>query len=97
MENYHVFVTDHTQQHLSVTRRTPHGFTVEADAEIARLKGQQAGDLAGTFSWRLVAKRKDITAERLATVALPPEPKAPVPAEPATQANHQFDPTRPSI
>ena len=64
-------------QHLSVTQRTGTGFTVKADAELATLKGKQACELDGTFSWRVVAKRKDIQGERLAKVLLPPEPQRP--------------------
>lgn len=71
-DSYHVFLTEHdTHQHLIVTKRTPTGFAVEADAEIAGLKGKKTADLAGTFSWRLVAKRKDISPERLAKFELP--------------------------
>jgi hypothetical protein len=71
-DDYHVFLTEHdVHQHLIVTKRTATGFSVQADTEIAALKGKKAADLAGTFSWRLVAKRKDITPERLAKFTLP--------------------------
>jgi len=83
-DDYHVFLTDHSGQYLSVTQRTPKGFTVEADVQIARLKGTQESDLNGTFSWRVVAKRKDIPAPRFETVEIPPEPVLPnIPEPPA--------------
>ena len=78
LDDYHVFLSERdTHQHLVVKDRTPVGFVVEADSEIAALKGRKDSDLSGSFSWRIVAKRKDITAERLATVTIPPEPALP--------------------
>jgi hypothetical protein len=80
LSDYHVFVTEHDDhQHLIVRDRMMTGFAVEADADIAELKGKTVQDVSGTFSWRVVAKRKDITAERLATVTIPPEPTLPPP------------------
>jgi hypothetical protein len=86
LSNYHVFLTEHdTHQHLIVRNRTAAGFAVEADSEMAALKGKQDVDLNGAFSWRVVAKRKDITCERLAPVTIPPEPTLPpVPDVPMT-------------
>jgi hypothetical protein len=78
MENYHVFLTAYDHDHgLHVTKRTPKGFVVEADTALAALKGHQEGELSGTFSWRVVAKRKDITGERFAVITMPPEPVLP--------------------
>jgi hypothetical protein len=78
MGNYHVFLTAYDHDHgLHVTKRTPLGFTVEADAALAALKGRKESELSGTFSWRVVAKRKDITGKRLAVVTMPPEPVLP--------------------
>lgn len=86
LKDYHVFLTENggTHSHLSVHDQTPTGFTVSADHEIASLKGKAATDLNGTFSWRLVAKRADISGERLAkteiphlNVPKPPQPKTP--------------------
>ncbi|MGI8689441.1 MAG: hypothetical protein ACR2M3_12775 [Thermomicrobiales bacterium] len=58
-DEYHVFLTERDiHQHLIVTGQTPTGFTVEADAEMAALKGKKAADLGGTFSYRVVAKPK---------------------------------------
>jgi hypothetical protein len=72
-DDYHVFVTElDGHYHLAVTKRAPTGFTVEADTDIAKLKGKQASDLTGTFSWRVVAKPKsDKKAERLGKFAVP--------------------------
>ncbi len=73
LNDYHVFITEHggTHHHLSVQDKTPTGFTVSADREIASLKGKKAADLNGTFDWRLVAKRADVKAERMAKVDFP--------------------------
>ena len=49
------------------------GFTVQTDLALAAMKGKQPTDLSGTFSWRIVAKRKDIKGERLARVTIPKE------------------------
>jgi hypothetical protein len=73
-----VFLTAYDHSHLlHVTKRTRNGFTVEADAALAALTGRKESELTGTFSWRIVAKRKDIVGERLATVTMPPEPVLP--------------------
>ena len=57
--DYHVFLTAHgADLLLHVADRTERGFTVLADAEFARMKGRRAGDLSGSFSWRIVARRK---------------------------------------
>jgi hypothetical protein len=91
LADYHVFLTDHGKHYLSVTERRPHCFVVEADTEIASLKGKPVSELSGTFSWRLVAKRKDISGERLAKVEIPTQPilpesvAAPVPAQMPTR------------
>jgi hypothetical protein len=74
MDDYHVFVTPYGRRDifLSVTEHTPSGFRVEAQDQTA----------IGRFSWRVVAKRKDIIGERLAKVMIPPAPV--LPREPPT-------------
>lgn len=72
-EEYHVFLTAHGPQHLHVAQQSATGFTVVATP----LGGVQAGGPkavtgGGTFSWRVVAKRKDIAGDRLAKVDAPP-------------------------
>jgi hypothetical protein len=80
LSDYHVFLTPYDSDSvLHVSHRTSAGFSVEADPEIAALKGKKGTDLEGTFSWRVVAKRKDIKGERFATVTIPPEPRLPPP------------------
>jgi hypothetical protein len=81
MDDYHVFVTAYDRPNdLIVSGRTPGGFRVQS----------QSGDetTAGEFSWRIVARRKDIVGERLAKVVIPAEPTLPdlrpVNAEPGT-------------
>jgi hypothetical protein len=70
MEDYHVFVTEYGQHNdVCVTEQTPCGFRVKAKEDAS----------SGRFSWRVVAKRKDIVGERLATVTMPPEPHLPTP------------------
>ncbi|MHB8645914.1 MAG: hypothetical protein ACYDAR_09030 [Thermomicrobiales bacterium] len=61
---YHVFLTGHdtASDGLVVTKRRGDGFVVEEG---------KGGRNAGTFSYRIVAKRKDIVAGRLARFDLP--------------------------
>jgi hypothetical protein len=64
---YHVFLTAHKPHaDLAVTERSPDGFQVRAS------EGAE-----GTFSWRVVAKRKDIAAPRFEPVEIPLEPAMP--------------------
>ena len=84
LSNYRVFLTEQdTHQHVIVKNRNATGFTVEADAELAALKGKSPSELNGAFSWRVVARRKDIFGERLATVTIPAEPTLPDAPPPA--------------
>jgi hypothetical protein len=70
MEDYHVFLTQYDEHNdLCVTRRSANGFLVKAKDDAS----------SGAFSWRVVAKRKDIVGERLAKVTIPPEPQLPTP------------------
>ena len=78
LANYHVFLTPYDIDFpLSVKMRTTTGFAVRANPALARAAGVSENDLSGTFSWRIVAKRKDIDAKRLAPVTIPPEPERP--------------------
>jgi hypothetical protein len=71
MSDYHVFLTPYGRNKgLHVAARTPTGFAVEEE---------EGGRSEIAFAWRVVARRKDIKAERLAKVVLPPEPKHPTP------------------
>ncbi len=71
LSDYHVFVTPYGDtQGLYVIGRTPTGFTVQE---------HDCGAGEVPFAWRVVARRKDISAERLAKVvlsepAVPPDP-----------------------
>jgi hypothetical protein len=68
IDDYHVFLTGYDgQSDLSVCERTSSGFQVRATS----------GTGSGSFSWRVVAKRKDIPAPRFETVTVPPEPVLP--------------------
>jgi len=64
---YHVFVSGYEDFELRVIDRTPDGFRVEA----------KNTESTGRFSWRVVAKRKDIAGPRLEPVTIPPEPTMP--------------------
>ena len=80
LADYHVFLTEQgSHQHLVVTEHGPASFVVEADKDLAALKKIPVDELNGMFSWRLVAKRKDIRAERLAPIVTPPAPTLPTP------------------
>ena len=68
VDDYHVFLTGYDgQSDLSVCDRTASGFRVRATSG--------AGN--GAFSWRVVAKRRDIAGPRLETVTIPAEPTMP--------------------
>jgi hypothetical protein len=64
-DDYHVFPVSHdaASKGLAVTAHRPDGFTVQEHG---------GGTSGGTFSYRIVARRKDIKGERLATIAPPP-------------------------
>jgi hypothetical protein len=68
---YHVFITGYDgRADLSVCDRRPDGF---------RVRASEAAE--GRFSWRVVAKRKDIAGVRFEAVEIPKEPTLPdVPA-----------------
>ncbi len=79
LSDYHVFLTPcGNTRGLHVARQTPMAFTVQEHDD-------GTGELS--FCWRLVAKRKDIAAERFAKVVLPKEPLHPTPpaAAPASE------------
>ena len=67
LSDYHVFLTPYGPDIPFVTEQTSEAFRVETKDPTSTTR----------FSWRLVAKRKDIAAERLASVTLPPEPTRP--------------------
>jgi hypothetical protein len=80
LTDYHVFLTAYDSDDLLCAKhRTAAGFTVEANPTIAALQNRKDADLASVFSWRVVAKRKDIPGERLMRVTIPPEPSLPAP------------------
>jgi hypothetical protein len=65
---YHVFITEYEDNNaLYVTRRSSTGFEVRAKTSTAN----------STFSYRVVAKRKDITPTRLEKVTPPKKLEAP--------------------
>jgi hypothetical protein len=77
LTDYHVFLTGYDIDHpLRVTDQTANGFTVEAPRGTAAAVTTDR-ELAGRFSWRIVAKRKDIDARRLEPVTMPPHPELP--------------------
>jgi hypothetical protein len=77
LDDYHVFVTGYDDFELRVTDQTAAGFRVLA----------KAANSAGRFSWRVVARRKDIDGDRLATVTIPPAPTLPdIPVTPEPPA-----------
>jgi hypothetical protein len=68
LSKYHVFLTAYDIDNLLyVTERTASGFSVRSR--------ESSG--CGSFSWRIVAKRKDIAGDRLAKITIPPEPELP--------------------
>jgi hypothetical protein len=68
LDDYHVFLTAYdADQLLHVAQQTTSGFVVRAKDDSA----------AGRFSWRIVAKRKDIPAPRFDAVEIPSAPEMP--------------------
>ena len=69
-DDYYVFPVSHdaASNGLAVTAHRPDGFTVEEHG---------GGASGGTFSYRIVAWRKDIKGERLAKIAAPPTLSSP--------------------
>jgi hypothetical protein len=83
---YHVFVTPYGDSHgLYVTKKTGKGFEV---------REQQGGKGNVEFSYRIVAKRKDIKGERLKKIDLPIVPKT-VPRPPNITRPEPGAPLRP--
>jgi hypothetical protein len=80
-DKYHVFVTSYRDSHgLYVTNRTNKGFEV---------REQRGGKSSLTFSYRIVARRKDIEGKRLAKVTLPPLPSLAQERKPSTRKSKQ--------
>jgi hypothetical protein len=71
-DDYHVFLTELNENNaLHVTNRAGTSFQVQADATTAKAKGKALASIAGTFSWRVVAKRNDIKGERMPVWEMP--------------------------
>jgi hypothetical protein len=85
LSKYHVFLTEYDAHNdLYVTERSANGFLVKAKDDVS----------SGAFSWRVVAKRKDIPAPRFETVTVPGEPVLPSlpqedPVAPAPRPSHR--------
>jgi hypothetical protein len=78
---YHVFITEYEDNNsLYVANRSSTGFEVRAKAPTTD----------STFSYRVVAKRKDITPARLEKVTLPDKPQ--LRRRPESSANRRADP-----
>lgn len=92
-DDYHVFLTADGPLYLHLMARTPEGFTVAATALGGVAGGPKPAEGGGTFSWRVVAKRKDMAGERLAKVA-PPPPLKPVTPFTVPQTVAMEPPTR---
>jgi len=85
----HVFLTPHDEaHHLAVTTRTGGTFSVAAGVSgDAAARGVKATDANSTFTYRVVAKRKDVVTPRLAKF-VPPTVAAPNTAAPPPIARH---------
>ena len=63
---------------MHIEGKSATGFTVGANPSVVgAAAGKKASDLNGTFTYRVVAKRKDVAAERLAKFTVPQAIKAP--------------------
>lgn len=87
VDNYHVFLTPYGDASLYVSARTPAGFTVQ----------ERGGTSGTTFSWRVVAKRKDVAGTRLARVDAPPAFTLPLPPARAIPDDLQRPPQFPDV
>ena len=88
-ENYHVFITPEGDCHgLYVASRSPEGFSV---------RESQGGVATVDFSYRIVAKRKDIDAPRLEKVEPPPTGPQTFTVPEATEVPVQPPPARPVV
>jgi hypothetical protein len=68
LTDYHVFLTTYgSRDLLTVSAQSLLGFRVEAGDSTSQAR----------FSWRIVAKRKDLAAPRFEAVTIPPEPTLP--------------------
>ena len=67
LDDYHVFLTGYDDFDLRVSEQTAAGFLVTSREPTAK----------GRFSWRLVARRKDIAGPRFERVTIPQEPVLP--------------------
>ena len=75
LSDYHVFLTAYgIARPLYVEEQGPSGFVVRAEAA-PPAAGERSS--SGSFSWRVVAKRKDILGARFASVCIPPPPACP--------------------
>ena len=75
LSDYHVFLTAYgIERPLYVEEQGPSGFVVRATDSAATSSAKQA---SGSFSWRVVAKRRDIEGSRFASVIIPPAPHCP--------------------
>ena len=94
----HVFLTAHDEHHLHVAKRDASGFAVTAaPSTTAAALGKKASDISGTFSYRVVAKRKDVAAPRLAKFAMPQEVKAATPLVVPTLPKDEKKPAPPPV
>jgi hypothetical protein len=74
LSDYHVFLTGYDDFDLRVSEQSSSSFRVVAKDSMS----------SGRFSWRIVAKRKDIVGPRFEAVTIPPEPTLPsIPDVPA--------------
>jgi hypothetical protein len=81
-DDYHVFLTAYDNRVIHVAERTPEGFTVQADGSPGEVKGGSGSNPSGSFSWRVVARRRDIQGARFERVTVPMAPVLPEEREP---------------
>ena len=75
LSDYHVFLTAYgIDCPLYVAEQGPSAFVVRVPDSTTATSGKQA---SGSFSWRVVAKRRDIEGSRFDSVTIPPAPLCP--------------------
>jgi len=87
----HVFVMEHGANNaLHIAKKDATGFAVQADSQALAARGQTASATNGTFSYRIVALRKDNPGERLAKFT----PFKPHADKPPAAVNFPYDTKR---
>ena len=82
-DGYHVFVTPHDPVHLYVSDRSRDSFEIRVVPGGGGVTAERVGTVTAGFSYRVVARRADLSDQRLEQIPMPQAPTADTP-RPAT-------------